>query len=158
MSPMGGGWWQNLDEASINGRQVLVKRYKGREGRKEGMCLVCTCRSCSPRSLFQRKRDDLAFLKSVWCAHLALHSTSQLLLTFASRDARFPQLCGISQQTNANPEFIVIHNGKKTCSPPLSLTPFVVGITDLRAFITPFLRQGHILEVAAIATRIVSSR
>lgn len=31
---MGGGWWQNLAEASINGRQVLVKRYEGREGKK----------------------------------------------------------------------------------------------------------------------------
>ncbi|KAN0140108.1 hypothetical protein V8E53_002004 [Lactarius tabidus] len=101
MTPMGGGWWQNLAEASVNGRQVLVKRYEGREGKK-------------------RKRDDLAFLKSVW-------------------DARFPQLYGVSQQTNANPEFIILHN---------------VGITDLRAFITPFLQQGHLLEVAAIATRI----
>ncbi|KAI9466627.1 hypothetical protein BJY52DRAFT_1219575 [Lactarius psammicola] len=85
MTPMGGGWWQNLAEAS-------------------------------------RKKDDLAFLKSVW-------------------DARFPQLYGVSQQTNANPEFIIIHN---------------VGITDIRAFITPYLQQGHLLEVAAIATRIVS--
>jgi hypothetical protein len=31
---MGGGWWQNLAEASVNGRQVLVKRYEGREGKK----------------------------------------------------------------------------------------------------------------------------
>ncbi|KAH9065131.1 hypothetical protein EDB83DRAFT_2675115 [Lactarius deliciosus] len=88
MTPMGGGWWQNLAEASINGRQ--------------------------------RKKDDLEFLKSVW-------------------DARFPQLYGVSQQTSANPEFIIIHN---------------VGITDIRAFITPYLQQGHLLEVAAIATRI----
>lgn len=101
MTPMGGGWWQNLAEASVNGRQVLIKRYEGREGKK-------------------RKKDDLAFLKSVW-------------------DARFPQLYGVSQQTSANPEFIILHN---------------VGITDLRAFITPFLQQGHLLEVAAIATRI----
>ncbi|KAI9448410.1 hypothetical protein H4582DRAFT_87633 [Lactarius indigo] len=101
MNPMGGGWWQNLAEASINGRQVLVKRYEGREGKK-------------------RKKDDLEFLKSVW-------------------DARFPQLYGVSQQTSANPEFIIIHN---------------VGITDIRAFITPYLQQGHLLEVAAIATRI----
>lgn len=34
MTPMGSGWWQNLAEARINGRQVLVKRYDGREGRK----------------------------------------------------------------------------------------------------------------------------
>jgi hypothetical protein len=34
MTPMGGGWWQNLAEASVNGRQVLVKRYEGREGKK----------------------------------------------------------------------------------------------------------------------------
>ncbi|KAI0277164.1 hypothetical protein BGY98DRAFT_648688 [Russula aff. rugulosa BPL654] len=98
MPPMGGGWWQNLAEASINGRPVLIKRYDGREG----------------------KKDDLAFLKSVW-------------------DARFPQLYGVSQQTKANPEFIILHN---------------VGITDLRAFIAPYLKEGHLLEVAAIATRI----
>lgn len=101
MPPMGGGWWQNLAEASINGRPVLIKRYDGREGK-------------------ERKKDDLAFLKSVW-------------------DARFPQLYGVSQQTRANPEFIILHN---------------VGITDLRAFITPYLKGGHLLEVAAIATRI----
>ncbi|KAH9041803.1 hypothetical protein EDB84DRAFT_1559569 [Lactarius hengduanensis] len=71
-------------------------------------------------SQFQRKKDDLEFLKSVW-------------------DARFPQLYGVSQQTSANPEFVIIHN---------------VGITDIRAFITPYLQQGHLLEVAAIATRI----
>lgn len=42
------------------------------------------------------------------------------------------------------------------CRQP-SLTPYVVGITDLRAFIAPYLKEGHLLEVAAIATRIVSS-
>lgn len=41
------------------------------------------------------------------------------------------------------------------CQP--SLTTYVVGITDLRAFIAPYLKEGHLLEVAAIATRIVSS-
>jgi hypothetical protein len=35
------------------------------------------------------------------------------------------------------------------------LTPYVVGITDLRAFIAPYLKKGHLLEVSAIATRIV---
>lgn len=118
---------------------------------------VCICfRRCSPQSL-QRKRDDLAFLKSVWCAHLA---PRLLLLTFVPRDARFPQLYGVSQQTNANPEFIIIHNGTEefVVHYQLYLTPFVVGITDLRAFITPFLQQGHLLEVAAIATRIVSPK
>ncbi len=44
------------------------------------------------------------------------------------------------------------------CFRPLFLTPFAVGVADLRAFITPYLQQGHILEVAAIATRIVSPR
>jgi hypothetical protein len=32
---------------------------------------------------------------------------------FAPRDARFPQLYGVSQQTRANPEFLILHNGKK---------------------------------------------
>jgi hypothetical protein len=39
----------------------------------------------------------------------------------------------------------------------LSNISILVGVADLRAFITPYLRQGHLLEVAAIATRIVSS-
>ncbi|KAI0269377.1 hypothetical protein BC834DRAFT_841920 [Gloeopeniophorella convolvens] len=103
MAPMGGGWWQNLAEATVNGRPVLIKRYEGKAARKAS-----------------RRKDDLAFLKSIW-------------------DARFPQLYGVSQQTNSNPPFIILHN---------------VGITDLRAFITPYLQQGHLLEVAAIATRI----
>jgi hypothetical protein len=41
--------------------------------------------------------------------------------------------------------------------PAIFLRPLAVGISDLRAFITPFLQEGHILEVAAIATRVVSS-
>jgi hypothetical protein len=32
---------------------------------------------------------------------------------FAPRDARFPQLYGVSQQTRVNPEFIILHNGTK---------------------------------------------
>ncbi|KAI0059371.1 hypothetical protein BV25DRAFT_1918602 [Artomyces pyxidatus] len=101
MVPMGGGWWRNLSEASVNGRQVLIKRYEGKGAKK-------------------RRQDDLAFLKSVW-------------------DARFPQLYGISQTAGSAPPFIILHN---------------VGITDLRAFITPFLQQGQLLEVAAMATRV----
>jgi hypothetical protein len=40
MPHMGGGWWQNLAEASINGRPVLIKRYDGREGKK--VCVFFT--------------------------------------------------------------------------------------------------------------------
>ena len=34
MVPMGGGWWANLAEASVNGRSVLVKRYDGKDAKK----------------------------------------------------------------------------------------------------------------------------
>ncbi|KAA1476686.1 hypothetical protein DENSPDRAFT_524588 [Dentipellis sp. KUC8613] len=100
MAPSASGWWCDLEEASVNGKEVLIKRYKGRDAKK-------------------RRRDDVAFLKSIW-------------------NARFPQLYGLSQASTTN-QFILLHN---------------VGIQDIRAFVTPYLQQGHLLEVAAIATRV----
>jgi hypothetical protein len=51
MTPMGGGWWQNLAEATVNGRPVLIKRYEGREGRKVRILFTVGSRGCSLRTL-----------------------------------------------------------------------------------------------------------
>ncbi|TFY79072.1 hypothetical protein EWM64_g4940 [Hericium alpestre] len=115
--PHAGGWWCGLEEATVKGRPVLIKHYNGRNARK-------------------RRKEDLAFLKSIW-------------------NARFPQLYGVSQTTSTTP-FILLHNGRmqSIILVVLKLMLSQVGIQDIRAFVTPYLQQGNLLEVAAIATRV----
>ncbi|KAI9433663.1 hypothetical protein H4582DRAFT_981127 [Lactarius indigo] len=95
-----GGWWENTRTAFIDGRPILVKSYDGTRAE-------------------QYWSKDIAFLKSVWDAHL-------------------PQLFGISHN-NSTPLFIVLHD---------------TGRTDLKSFVTPYLRSGQLLHVAAVATRV----
>lgn len=94
-----GGWWENTSPASIDGRSILVKSYDGTRAEKNWS-------------------EDIAFLKSVWDAHL-------------------PQLFGMSH--NSTPLFIILHD---------------TGRTDLKSFVTPYIRSGQLLHVAAVASRV----
>lgn len=70
-----GGWWENTRTASIDGRSILVKGYEGTRAE-------------------QYWNEDIAFLKSMWDAHL-------------------PQLFGISHN-KSTPLFIVLHDTGRT--------------------------------------------
>jgi hypothetical protein len=54
------------------------------------------------------------------------------------RDAHLPQLYGISYN-NSTPLFIALHD---------------IIRTDLKSFVTPYIRSGQLLHVAAVATRV----